>query len=388
MVWENSSNPDVLREARAEVERCFPDGPPAVLDPFAGGGSIPLEVQRLGLKALASDLNPVAVLINKAMLEVPPRFAGRPPVHPDEREDLSTSSGAQAIERFGSQASGTLTESSAGGAGGAGGTGGANRARGTERFGSQASEFGIQPPTIRGVLARPGAFRRSEAPDSGKKSPPPRSRQDFSKRIESEEAADGVQGCGTRGGSGSGLLWRGAHGLAADIRAYGAWMRDEAEGRIGHLYPDVVGPDGEKLTPIAWIWARTVESPDPTWNGHVPLVKSWTLRKAKGGKPEVWVEPVVDHVTQSVGYRVNNVNNVNNVNTGGGGRGVSIQCSPRSVSGTSGTSAHASPGDSVGSAGALLGTADSAQSSGVSRTEIRGGGGGGHITAGWRWELL
>ena len=81
--WENSNNPDVLAEARAEIDRCFPDGPPPILDPFAGGGAIPLEAQRLGLTAMAGDLNPVAVLINRAMIEIPPRFAGRAPIHPD-----------------------------------------------------------------------------------------------------------------------------------------------------------------------------------------------------------------------------------------------------------------------------------------------------------------
>ena len=156
--WENSNNPDVLAAARAEIDRCFPDGPPPILDPFGGGGAIPLEAQRLGLTALSGDLNPVAVLIQKAMIEIPPRFAGRPPVHPDIDTELTT--------------------------------------------------------------------------------------------------------------------WQRAQGLAADVEAYGQWMRDEAERRIGHLYPDATGPNGEKLTPIAWIWARTVESPDPTWNGHVPLVAS------------------------------------------------------------------------------------------------------------------
>ena len=156
--WKNSNNPDVLDEARAEIDRCFPDGPPPILDPFAGGGAIPLEAQRLGLTALAGDLNPVAVLINKAMIEIPPRFAGMPPVHPDVDKTLMT--------------------------------------------------------------------------------------------------------------------WERAQGLAADIEAYGQWMRDEAQRRIGHLYPDATGPNGEKLTPIAWIWARTVESPDPSWPGHVPLVAS------------------------------------------------------------------------------------------------------------------
>ncbi len=187
--WENSNNPDVLAEARAEIDRCFPDGPPPILDPFAGGGAIPLEAQRLGLTALAGDLNPVAVLINKAMIEIPPRFAGMPPVHPDIDKTLTT--------------------------------------------------------------------------------------------------------------------WERAQGLAADVEAYGRWMRDEAERRIGHLYPDATGPDGEKLTPIAWIWARTVESPDPSWSGHVPLVASWTLAK-KPGRPKVWIEPILDrnHMTISYAIRV------------------------------------------------------------------------------------
>ena len=185
VVWENSNDPQVLAEARAEIDRCFPDGPPPILDPFAGGGAIPLEAQRLGLKALAGDLNPVAVLINKAMIEIPPRFAGLPPVHPDIDTGLNT--------------------------------------------------------------------------------------------------------------------WERAQGLAADVEAYGQWMRDEAERRIGHLYPDATGPDGEKLTPIAWIWARTVESPDPIWSGHVPLVASWTLAK-RPGKPKVWIEPVVDQEAKEIRY--------------------------------------------------------------------------------------
>ena len=185
--WENSNNPDVLAAARAEIDRCFPDGPPPIVDPFGGGGAIPLEAQRLGLTALSGDLNPVAVLIQKAMIEFPPRFAGRPPVHPDIDSALAT--------------------------------------------------------------------------------------------------------------------WERAQGLGADVEAYGQWMRDEAERRIGHLYPDATGPNGEKLTPIAWIWARTVESPDPTWNGHVPLVASWMLANKKG-KPKVWIEPVINRATQTITYEI------------------------------------------------------------------------------------
>lgn len=185
--WENSNDPDVLAAAKAEIDRCFPDGPPPILDPFGGGGAIPLEAQRLGLQALSGDLNPVAVLIQKAMIEIPPRFAGMPPVHPDAQDPLKT--------------------------------------------------------------------------------------------------------------------WERAQGLAADVAAYGEWMRDEAHKRIGHLYPDATGPDGEKLTPIAWIWARTVESPDPSWHGHVPLVASWILSKKKG-KPTVWIEPIIDRETRVITYEI------------------------------------------------------------------------------------
>lgn len=184
--WENSNNPTVLAEAKAEIDRCFPDGPPPVLDPFGGGGAIPLEAQRLGLVALSGDLNPVAVLIQKAMIEIPPRFAGRPPVH-SRAPSLST--------------------------------------------------------------------------------------------------------------------WTRAQGLAADVAAYGRWMRDEAHSRIGHLYPEATGPTGAKFTPIAWVWARTVESPDPAWSGHVPLVASWILSQ-RPGKPIIWIEPLADRDTQRISYKI------------------------------------------------------------------------------------
>ena len=161
---------------------------------FAGGGSIPLEAQRLGLEAHASDLNPVAVLINKAMIEIPPRFAGKPPVNPDARKG-------------------------------------------------------------RGSLA---------------------------------------------------AQWKGAAGLAEDVRYYGKWMRDEAEKRIGHLYPKIEvteemareRPDlkqyaGRKLTVIAWLWARTVKSPNPAFaDVDVPLASTFVLSKKKGR--EAYVEPVIE----------------------------------------------------------------------------------------------
>ena len=209
--WENTNNSEVLNAAKAEIwkswrETCAlnknhpqatelfnPDKLPAFHDPFAGGGSIPLEAQRLGLEAWASDLNPVAVTINKAMIEIPPKFAGRAPIGP----------------------------------------------------------------------ATPGA--KTE-----------------------------------------GLQWPGASGLAEDVRRYGAWMRAEAQKRIGHLYPQVeVTPEmvaerpdlasykGQKLTVIAWLWARTVKSPNPAFcHAEVPLAASFVLSSKKG--KEAWVQPVVE----------------------------------------------------------------------------------------------
>ncbi len=191
--WENSNDDRTLNKARAEILRSTGGNPPPVYDPFCGGGSIPLEAQRLGLEAHASDLNPVPVLINKALIEIPPRFAGKPPVNPESRKKLSA--------------------------------------------------------------------------------------------------------------SGS---WKGAAGLAEDIRYYGQWMRDEAEKRIGHLYPKVKLPKehgGGEATVIAWLWARTVASPNPATKGaHVPLVRSFAI-STKAGK-KAWVEPVVDQDSMTYRFEV------------------------------------------------------------------------------------
>ena len=86
--WENSANETVMAAARKEIWASCNGNPPPILDPFAGGGSIPLEAQRLGLRTHASDINPVAVLINKALIEIPPRWANRPPVHPNAKPQL------------------------------------------------------------------------------------------------------------------------------------------------------------------------------------------------------------------------------------------------------------------------------------------------------------
>jgi len=212
VLWENTTNETVLQQARDEIWQSWraacaenADHPrakelfdrhklPAFHDPFAGGGSLPLEAQRLGLEAYASDLNPVAVLINKAMIEIPPKFAGKPPVNPD--------------------------------------------AHGEKRLLTQT--------------------------------------------------------------------WRGAQGLAEDVRYYGQWMRDEAEKRIGHLYPKIEITDkmakerpdlkpllGQKLTVIAWLWARTVKSPNPAFaQVDVPLALTFML-STKAGK-EAYVEPIIE----------------------------------------------------------------------------------------------
>jgi putative DNA methylase len=217
VLWENTTNEVVLERARAEIRRSWrevcelnkdhpqaaelfnPDKLPALHDPFAGGGAIPLEAQRLGLEAYASDLNPVAVLINKAMIEIPPKFAGRPPV--------------------------SLLKS---------------------RQGAKKKELDLERE------------------------------------------------------------WPGATGLAEDVRYYGAWMREEAQKRIGHLYPLVEitsemakeRPDlqplvSQKLTVIAWIWARTVKSPNPAFSHvDVPLASTFVL-SSKVGK-EAYVQPVIE----------------------------------------------------------------------------------------------
>jgi putative DNA methylase len=212
VLWENTTNEAVLEKARAEIWQSWrracadnADHPrakelfdrnklPGFHDPFAGGGALPLEAQRLGLEAYASDLNPVAVLINKAMIEIPPKFAGKPPVNPESRQDKNLFAGE----------------------------------------------------------------------------------------------------------------WKGAQGIAEDVRYYGQWMRDEAEKRIGHLYPKIevtaeivkARPDlkpyaGRKLTVIAWLWARTVKSPNPAFSHvDVPLVASFLLG-TKPGK-EAYLEPIVE----------------------------------------------------------------------------------------------
>ena len=238
--WENTNNEAVLERARAAireswVETCRlnrghpqaaelfnPDKLPAFHDPFAGGGALPLEAQRLGLESWASDLNPVAVTINKAMIEIPPKFAGRAPVGP--RLD-----------------------------------------------GDKQGKFGED--------------------------------------------------------------WSGARGLAEDVRRYGAWMRSEAEKRIGHLYPKIEvtaemaaeRPDllpylGEKLTVVAWLWARTVKSPNPAFaDVEVPLASTFVV-SSKVGK-QAYVQPVVEGGDYRFTVKVGEPDEAAEAGTGAGKRG-------------------------------------------------------------------
>ncbi len=234
VLWGNSSNETVLQAAREEIWQSWRracaenvDHPrakelfdrhklPAFHDPFAGGGTLPLEAQRLGLESYASDLNPVAVLINKAVIEIPPKFAGRAPVNPTSRKS-----------------------------------------------------------------------------------------QDL-----------------------VGWHWRGAQGLAEDVRYYGQWMREEAEKRIDHLYPKIAitpemvkgRPDlkalvGRKLKVIAWLWARTVKSPNPAFRKvDVPLASTFML-STKAGK-EAFVEPVIDDSGYSFTVKMGMPKNAERVKSG------------------------------------------------------------------------
>lgn len=276
--WENSNNETVLDEARLEIARSvarnlnvdLPIGKeavreflatkaPPVLDPFAGGGSIPLEAQRLGLRAYASDLNPVAVLINKALIEIPPRFANMPPVHPSE--DVIANSVKQSPR--GGNVIASATPSS--------------RTKQSQRADEEIASSDKDHP-----LAMTSATQL---------------------RLEKRE-------------------WQGAAGLAEDVRFYGKWMRDEAEKRIGHLYPKVSvirNSNGsyhqattqeienrnskiENLTVIAWLWARTVKCPNPACGAMMPLVRSFELSKKKG--KQAWVEPIVDENNKTVQFEI------------------------------------------------------------------------------------
>ena len=223
VLWKNSTDENLLAEARREIaisvarnnaedltacRQRFEKDPaavlqylrdrcPAIYDPFCGGGSIPLEAQRLGLRARASDLNPLPVLLTKAMIELPPTFHNQKPVHPD------------------------------------------------------ADPMGMFTGT---------------------------------------------------GKSKTRVPWKGTAGLASDIRYYGAWMREEAHKRIGHLYPPVELPTGITATVVAWLWARTVPCINPACNLQMPLMKTFQLSRKKGH--EHWTKPVVDRKSNTISFVV------------------------------------------------------------------------------------
>ena len=189
--WDAIKDEELLSEAKSIIRKSCGGKIPQFWDLFSGRASIPLEAQRLGLQVTSSDLNPVAVIIGKVLLDFPQRFAGQPPVNPDAQNALKQS-----------------------------------------------------------------------------------------------------------------RTWKGAAGLAEDVRYYGKWMRDEAEKRIGRLYPKVKVPKkqgGGEATVIAWIWARTVKCPNPACGARMPLVTSFSLSK-KGNK--AWIEPVVDKVNKIVRFEV------------------------------------------------------------------------------------
>ena len=243
--WENTTNEEILNQAREEIkaswrETCAlnkehpeaatlfnPNALPAFHDPFAGGGALPLEAQRLGLESYASDLNPVPVMINKAMIEIPPLFANQKPVHPIDEDD----------------------------------------------FGASGSK-----------------------------------------------------------------IYKGAQGLAEDVAYYGKWLRDEAEKKIGHLYPKIKitqemvdeRPDlkqylGKELTVIAYIWARTVKSPNPAYNDvDVPLASTFVLSKKKG--KEAWIEPVVNGKEYSFKVHIGSYPKEMEKGTKVGSKGTNFKC--------------------------------------------------------------
>src|SRR5579875_3159458 len=346
--WENSNNEAVLAAARAEIMKSCDGNPPAVLDPFCGGGSIPLEAQRLGLKAYASDLNPVAVLITKALIEIPPKFANKPPVNPAARSEWR---GARS-EKEGGGAERALQGDDRLGQGDGGGAGGLPfgarpAARGNVRDALATNQgcdldsgqhrgrldAGIEP----GEGAVPGDRSRFAGGDGDPSDAVRRSRMVSSRAdphaalaagrgqpnsdhdaAESEEGSEGREvrnESHAASPSHSSLLFThsyyGAQGLAEDVRYYGKWMRDEAEKRIGHLYPkvrvtaemakdrdDLKGLVGKELTVIAWLWARTVKCPNPACGATMPLVRSFWLSTKKG--KEAWIEPIIDKSANAV----------------------------------------------------------------------------------------
>jgi putative DNA methylase len=370
--WDevNDPNSKVLENAQREIARCLawdrgeepptkPDAvreyiakyAPPVYDPFAGGGSIPLEAQRLGLEAHASDLNPVAVLINKALIEIPPKFKDQAPVNPVDRakdgRGQGTGNRGEWHER-GAVASGFSRLAEVDGSSGAGLSLERSLSEGGDvsfnqsdhaSSGVGASEYCGGERTGNSQGLRQFSGDRQGGADGN------RNVSDVGSASQLSNPAGSQSNSGTNRGNQQNancpsqastsalnppvtrslfpISYKGAQGLAADVRYYGAWMRDEAFKRIGHLYPRVMvgnreegtgnreegtGNSGEPApsslppvtchlspvtyTVIAWLWARTVKCPNPACGCQMPLVRSFQLSTKKG--KEAWVEPVVD----------------------------------------------------------------------------------------------
>lgn len=363
VLWENTTNERVLNQAREEIWKSWrrtcaenrdhpqaaelfnPEKLPAFHDPFAGGGALPLEAQRLGLESYASDLNPVAVLINKAMIEIPPKFANQPPVNPKSRSEygetrkeraasLSGTGGLAEVDGFGAgdlsldstaPAGRDVRDAFADHAGGRVDSGeyrGGMDARVTQREGSIPGDrsgltggSGDPSDSLRAnrLVSTPGddpnarLDRRSQpyAHDDAPHAEGGSRNEEIGISSEQKEDNDDLR----RDAQSSFLpprSWKGAQGLAEDVRYYGQWMREEAEKRIGHLYPKIkVTPEmvqerpdlkpyeNQELTVIAWLWARTVKSPNPAFaHVDVPLASTFML-STKAGK-EAYVEPVIE----------------------------------------------------------------------------------------------
>ncbi|AFZ48918.1 DUF1156 domain-containing protein [Dactylococcopsis salina] len=353
--WDDIKDEQTINEAQREIARCLawsrgeepPTNPeavrdyiaqhaPPVYDPFAGGGSIPLEAQRLGLEAHASDLNPVAVLINKALIEIPPRFKDCPPVNPEERreergvrsekmggsseetgegqEEKNALSGTDCLAKGDESSTGDIssrTETSKGGNlrdeitnNKSSSINSSEYRRGMDKgvqqgqssFSSNLSGFSSRDrdtsdPMRTGRVVSSGGDAGSQGFVGGSQSDTNNdASEDENRELRGEESE--VRKAATQSSLLFPLSYKGAQGLAADVRFYGQWMRDEAFQRIGHLYPQVELPEGGKATVIAWIWARSVRCPNPACGCQMPLVRSFQLSKKKGRT--AWVEPVVE----------------------------------------------------------------------------------------------
>jgi putative DNA methylase len=274
--WENINNQDVLNEARAEILKSTNGNPPPVYDPFCGGGSIPLEAQRLGLEAHGSDLNPVAVLITKSLIEIPPKFKDMPPVNPlarakdvrqegtgnrgskNERNSITSGSNCLA-EVDGSGSTGLSSERSLSKGGdvsddqsdySSGGVGSSEHSGRKRKGNSQGlRQFPSDRQGIvngnRDVSDVSGASRLFDSAGGESDSEPDCGNQQDA-NCSPQKIARVLTNSVTR--SLFPLTYKGAQGLADDVRYYGAWMRDEAFKRIGHLYPKVIiGDRGQVL---------------------------------------------------------------------------------------------------------------------------------------------